>query len=813
MLGTTNARHRVAVLSPVLVTLVGLLLAIVVLAAPPTATAAGSIFEGPVPRAECGPGSLPETDLQGRIPRADRDSGRSQEGYRCNLELLGQYQGQGTTWVSQSYRTCAYHGQAAPTSLGTDLPGVHVVDVADPAAPVLSTRLTSPAFLGNPWESMKVNPRRGLLAGTFVGSLIGTGSFDVYDVGADCAQPRLLNSVAGSDLGVGAGATLLAHEGGWSPDGNTYWSTGGQPGVVTAIDVTDTSVPSIVFSGLVAPNNHGLAISEDGTRLYLASIDPTGLRIFDVSEVQARQSDPQVTELGSVFWDDGDNGMQPTLVSYDGRSHVLFVDELGGQVAKIIDVGEEIAPQVVAKLKLEIHMDEASDARAEDLGDNGTDNGLFGYEAHYCAVDRIADPTMAACGYFSSGVRVFDIRDPHAPREIGYFNPPAQVGRAGDLPGSEHAQGVVGGGGSAAINDMTTDWCSSPPRFVGRDQLWVHCQDNGFLTLTFTNDIEHPLTPDAAVVRVGGTDRVATAGAVSRRTWSDGSTGTVVVARADDFADALSGGPLAAHLDAPLLLTATGSLSPETETEIQRLDASHIVVLGGTNAVSRLVEEQLQSVVPGAVVERLAGADRYATSALIARRMADVTGGSSAAALIVRGTGGGWADAVSAVPLAAVTRQAILLVDAEALPAATAAVISELGITAVQIVGGRAAVNQAVEEAVQALGVLTSRVSGSDRFATSAAVAEVAIRAGLSPTTVWLASGRTFADALTAGPAVAEASDVLVLVPPDKVPGASPARQFLMDHASSIDRLVVLGGFEAITARVADEAQRIATTD
>jgi LPXTG-motif cell wall-anchored protein len=86
-----------------------------------------------------------------------------------------------------------------------------------------------------------------------------------------------------------------------------------------------------------------------------------------------------------------------------------------------------------------------------------------------------------ACGYFESGVRVFDIRDPLAPQEVAYFNPPAQVGKAEQLAGSEHASGII------AEEDLSADWCSSPPRFVAPDQLWVTCQDNGFMVLRFTN--------------------------------------------------------------------------------------------------------------------------------------------------------------------------------------------------------------------------------------------------------------------------------------------------------------------------------------
>jgi hypothetical protein len=55
-----------------------------------------------VPKAHCGPGSSPETGLQGQVPRRDRESGRSALGYRCNLELVGRYQGQGASWVSPS---------------------------------------------------------------------------------------------------------------------------------------------------------------------------------------------------------------------------------------------------------------------------------------------------------------------------------------------------------------------------------------------------------------------------------------------------------------------------------------------------------------------------------------------------------------------------------------------------------------------------------------------------------------------------------------------------------------------------------------
>src|SRR5262249_60235356 len=50
---------------------------------------------GPVPRANCGPRDRTESGLQGQTTPEERFSGDSKGGYNCNLELVGQYQGEG----------------------------------------------------------------------------------------------------------------------------------------------------------------------------------------------------------------------------------------------------------------------------------------------------------------------------------------------------------------------------------------------------------------------------------------------------------------------------------------------------------------------------------------------------------------------------------------------------------------------------------------------------------------------------------------------------------------------------------------------
>jgi len=106
--------------------------------------------------------------------------------------------------------------------------------------------------------------------------------------------------------------------------------------------------------------------------------------------------------------------------------------------------------------------------------------GSFTYGSHYCSVDNRTNATTLACGYFNSGIRVFDIRDPARPKEIAYYNPP---GTTTSSPGSNHlrAGGWVAGG---------PDWCSGQIRLdAATASLQTTCQDNGFLSLKFTNGV------------------------------------------------------------------------------------------------------------------------------------------------------------------------------------------------------------------------------------------------------------------------------------------------------------------------------------
>ncbi len=451
-----------------------------------------------VPRAVCaGPNDRPEPGIQGRT-RAVEDvaSGLADAGYQCNLELVGQ-EGTQALWQMAWFDDCAYYG----VSIGTG--GVGVVDARDSSNPIRTGTLMTPAML-DPWESLKVNEPRKLLAAVGT-STQGPITFDLYDLSGDCAQPEP----------IGAGtfpANTLGHEGEWAPDGMTYYSSALFTPEVTPIDVTDPMVPKVL--GVIRDDVHGISLSDDGNRMYVAETSPDGLEIWDVSAYQGREPtaftnlDPIV--LGSVYWPDGAAAQMTIPITVKGKPYVIFIDEGGGVdsstgrteqqpgMARIIDISDETKPVVVAKLKNEINLPEFSSERATDGGASG-----FTYQGHYCGVPKRDDPEVLACSYFWQGVRVFDIRDPLKPREIAYF-----------VPGDERA-----------ANPGAKANASSAIRFrMDRNEIWFTDQGHGFMIARFTKSLAELLGP----VPVTTPEPGVTAPPVNTR--GDGSFGGTITA-------------------------------------------------------------------------------------------------------------------------------------------------------------------------------------------------------------------------------------------------------------------------------------------
>ena len=480
---------------------------IAVAEAPPGYNDLTDLWPTSVPQATCRSGDRVETGVQGEVPLSDRKSGRSRRGYNCNIDLVGQLQNEGTGITSASYKQCTYTGTSFPTNLLNRKPaGVNVIDASDPARPRRTAVLNEPAALGGTWESLKVNEARGLLVGTAVGILEGAGYISVYDIATDCAHPRLLNRGAGSQLTMPI--PITTHEGDFSPDGKTYWASGVAPGYISAVDLTDPSRPMVVWSGVVGISAHGMGFTPDGETMYLSNL--AGLTMIDVSAIQNRKPRTIVSRLaphiGQKFWSDGQITQHSIYVTYGGKPHVFSMDEAGSGGAKLFDARRSSNLTLRNAIKLAINLPRNQTRAVASAGGNGP----FAYESHYCSVDRPIDPRRMACGWIQSGIRLFDISDPDRFREIGYYNPGAQVGKTfTTLTNSIHAglaniaappiigtaalgrailqgqaplTGIVNDRSRLIGVDMTADWCMSPPQFRD-DLLYVTCSDNGFLAL------------------------------------------------------------------------------------------------------------------------------------------------------------------------------------------------------------------------------------------------------------------------------------------------------------------------------------------
>ena len=256
----------------------------------------------------------------------------------------------------------------------------------------------------------------------------------------------------------------------------------------------------------------------------------------------------------------------------------------------------------------------------------------------------------------------------------------------------------------------------------------------------------------------------------------------IIVASGTGFADALAGSYLAASKNAPILLT-NGTNIADLLAYIQEnlSEDGTVYILGGTAAVPDAVASALDSA--GIQMLRLAGSTRYETNLEILRSM-DMTAGLE----ILVCSGADYADALSA----SATGLPILLVNsaAETLSANQTAFLEKLTNCRFTIIGGPAAVPEALEAALLSYGDV-GRISGSTRESTSVQMAETYFQ---NPERVILAYSRNFPDGLCGGPLAYLLGAPLILVNAGQ---ETAAAGYVAE--TPITSALILGGPAAIT--------------
>ena len=203
-------------------------------------------------------------------------------------------------------------------------------------------------------------------------------------------------------------------------------------------------------------------------------------------------------------------------------------------------------------------------------------------------------------------------------------------------------------------------------------------------------------------------------------------------------------------------------------------------------------------------VVRYDGADRYATSLLIAEAFAAEAGGSLDTVVMVSGVH--WTDAVVAASVAGRFDAPVLMTPPDRLLGDALVWMSNVDVERVVVVSAdppntSPTVSADVTDDLEHAGFDVERVSGNDQYRTGVAAAQRLGGAGdlarFGPTAI-IASGEVFADALVAGPLAARNRIPLLLTPKA---GLHPdVAEYLTD--AQIKRVVLMGGTAALSAEV-----------
>lgn len=300
--------------------------------------------------------------------------------------------------------------------------------------------------------------------------------------------------------------------------------------------------------------------------------------------------------------------------------------------------------------------------------------------------------------------------------------------------------------------------------------------------------LENPFLAAPSLVEIAGATRYLTANEISAKAYSTAKTAILV--QGNNFPDALTAGPLAHALKAPILLTSQGELTPSTKDELTRLEVQNVIIMGGTIAISSKVEDAIKNM--GISVERVQGSSRYETAINSANKLEAARGAFSS---VMLASGSSFPDALAIGSVAARDGLPILLTDQAKLSKAMVDYLTAKNIKEVTIVGGTLVISTNVETELKNLGIKVTRLGGATRIKTATLVAEKYFDLNLRAFAV---NGWSFADGLTAAPYAAKLNAPVLLVAKDQV------EDVVLSHikASTVREIYVVGGNLVVNSSV-----------
>lgn len=312
------------------------------------------------------------------------------------------------------------------------------------------------------------------------------------------------------------------------------------------------------------------------------------------------------------------------------------------------------------------------------------------------------------------------------------------------------------------------------------------------ISLVLTSALSADLAHAAAgqVTRTSGSDRYATAASVAKSNWASGARDVVLVS-GEGYADAVSASALAKELNAPILLTTSAVLNPDTRSALEVLNPENIYVIGGNASISQSVRNSLRY---NYNLVELKGNDRYETNIAVANKLIEL--GVSADNVMLVG-GEGFSDALSVAPVAAAKGQILLLGSNDANSMRPVVNFVRNNGSRVTVVGTSNVINQNM---FNKLGAVERVNGGVDRFETNINVLS-RFDSDLKSDKLYVAnaSGNGYADALVASALAGKNSSPLVLVDEYGTNATYDAISYIRNKASKTTDLNVVGGLGVVS--------------
>lgn len=259
-------------------------------------------------------------------------------------------------------------------------------------------------------------------------------------------------------------------------------------------------------------------------------------------------------------------------------------------------------------------------------------------------------------------------------------------------------------------------------------------------------------------------------------------------------------------VDGGSVTTVTGSSATVSVSGIGTYDVAYYATDNAGNASTEAHADVVVRAASGPPAQDpVAGSNRYATAIEAAKTTfgaGPMPAGPDGHRWVVVALGANWPDALAASGLAGALEAPLLLTQPDTLPSEVGAYIAALGADRAAVVGGTAAVSQAVRTQLAALVGGSANVKGygaSNRYATAELVASTAVNA--TGRSAWdkiafLSTGGNYPDALAAAPLAAAIGRPLYLA--DPAAGVSNATVSAM-RSAGVERVIVLGGTAVVS--------------